>query len=85
MTHLYNFHLNVPNKRLEYQKIACDGDKVERGKVLISPSDQHMMLKLVGNEYAVTMNSGELVNRHWPSVDVLFRSVANLVGKSQSE
>ena len=27
------------------------------------------------------MNSGELVNRHRPSVDVLFRSVANLVGK----
>ena len=53
---------------------------MERGKVLISPGDQHMMLKLVGNEYAVTMNSGELVNRHWPSVDVLFRSVANLVG-----
>jgi len=60
---------------------ACDGDKVERGKVLISPGDQHMMLKLVGKEYAVTMNSGELVNRHRPSVDVLFRSVANLVGK----
>ena len=27
---------------------AGDGDKVERGKVLISPGDQHMMLKLVG-------------------------------------
>ena len=60
---------------------ACDGDKVERGKVLISPGDQHMMLKLVGKKYAVAMNSGELVNRHRPSVDVLFRSVANLVGK----
>ena len=60
---------------------AGDGDKVERGKVLISPGDQHMMLKLVGKQYAVAMNSGELVNRHRPSVDVLFRSVANLVGK----
>ena len=60
---------------------ACDGDKVERGKVLISPGDQHMILKLVGKQYAVAMNSGELVNRHRPSVDVLFRSVANLVGK----
>ena len=60
---------------------AREGEKVERGKVLISPGDQHMMLKLVGKEYAVTMNSGELVNRHRPSVDVLFRSVANLVGK----
>jgi two-component system chemotaxis response regulator CheB len=60
---------------------AGDGDKVERGKVLISPGDQHMILKLVGKQYAVAMNSGELVNRHRPSVDVLFRSVANLVGK----
>ena len=60
---------------------AGDGEKVERGKVLISPGDQHMMLKLVGKQYAVAMNSGELVNRHRPSVDVLFRSVANLVGK----
>ena len=60
---------------------AKEGDKVERGKVLISPGDQHMMLKLVGKEYSVTMNSGELVNRHRPSVDVLFRSVANIAGK----
>ncbi len=60
---------------------AHEGEKVERGKVLISPGDQHMMLKLVGKQYAVAMNSGELVNRHRPSVDVLFRSVANLVGK----
>jgi two-component system chemotaxis response regulator CheB len=60
---------------------AQEGEKVERGKVLISPGDQHMMLKLVGKDYTVTMNSGELVNRHRPSVDVLFRSVANLVGK----
>ena len=40
-----------------------------------------MILKLVGKQYAVAMNSGELVNRDRPSVDVLFRSVANLVGK----
>ena len=63
---------------------AKEGDKVERGKVLISPGDQHMMLKLVGKDYTVTLNSGELVNRHRPSVDVLFRSVANLVGKKST-
>ncbi len=61
---------------------AGEGEKVERGKVLVSPGDQHMMLKLEGNGYAVTMNSGELVNRHRPSVDVLFRSVANLAGSN---
>jgi len=60
---------------------AKEGEELERGKVLISPGDQHMMLKLVGKKYTVTLNSGELVNRHRPSVDVLFRSVANIVGK----
>lgn len=63
---------------------AKEGEKVERGKVLISPGDQHMMLKLVGRNYTVTLNGGELVNRHRPSVDVLFRSVANLVGKKST-
>ena len=38
--------------------------------------------KVDGNGYSVTMNSGELVNRHRPSVDVLFRSVANLAGSN---
>ncbi len=61
---------------------AFEGEKVERGKVLISPGDQHMMLKVDGNGYSVTMNNGELVNRHRPSVDVLFRSVANLAGSN---
>ena len=41
-----------------------------------------MMLKFDGNGYSVTMNNGELVNRHRPSVDVLFRSVANLTGSN---
>jgi len=65
-------------------KEATEGEKVERGKVLISPGDQHMMLKSSGNGYFVSMNSGELVNRHRPSVDVLFRSVANLVDGKKS-
>ncbi len=67
--------------RLNVQE-AGEGEKVERGKVLVSPGDQHMMLKLDGNGYSVTMNNGELVNRHRPSVDVLFRSVANLAGSN---
>ena len=33
---------------------AREGEKVERGKVLISPGDQHMILKLVGKQYAVS-------------------------------
>ncbi len=61
---------------------ASEGEKVERGKVLVSPGDHHMMLKLDGNGYSVTMNDGDLVNRHRPSVDVLFRSVANLAGSN---
>ena len=40
------------------------------------------MLKNDGKGYSVTMNNGDLVNRHRPSVDVLFRSVANLAGSN---
>ena len=76
-------NLNSDSKLTVFE--AKEGDRVERGKVLIALGAQHMMLKLVGNDYVVNLNSGELVNRHRPSVDVLFRSVFNLGGKIQLE
>ena len=57
-------------------KEARDGDRLERGVVLIAPGGRHMQLqKRVGQYYAVVMD-GPPVNRHKPSVDVLFRSLA---------
>ena len=79
-TEYFENSLNSDSKLTVFE--AKEGDRVERGKVLIAPGDQHMMLKLVGNDYVVNLNSGELVNRHRPSVDVLFRSVFNLGGEN---
>jgi len=56
---------------------AQNGDKVERGAVLIAPGgDQHMRVRQDGAGYSVTLAPGPKVNGHCPSVDVLFESVA---------
>lgn len=63
-------------------KEAENGDKVLRGQVLLAPGGKHMMLKRSGAVYHVEIIEGPLVNRHRPSVDVLFRSVARYAGKN---
>ena len=57
-------------------KEAEDGDIVEMGKVLIAPGGKHMIVKNQGGKLSVSIKEGPLVSRHRPSVDVLFRSVA---------
>jgi two-component system chemotaxis response regulator CheB len=59
---------------------ARDGDRVMPGTALIAPGGRHMMLKRNGAQYVVEVVDGPLVNRHKPSVDVLFRSVARYAG-----
>ena len=63
-------------------KEAKDGDSVLRGHALIAPGNYHMMLKRSGAKYYVSVKEGPLVNRHKPSVDVLFRSTARYAGKN---
>ena len=60
---------------------ACDGDRLERGVVLIAPSGKHMQLRKAGGQYYAVVLDGPPVNRHKPSVDVLFRSAAECAGK----
>lgn len=59
---------------------ARNGDRVIPGLALIAPGGKHMMLKRNGAQYVVEVVDGPLVNRHKPSVDVLFRSVAKFAG-----
>jgi len=59
---------------------AQNGDRVIPGRALIAPGGKHMMLKRSGAQYVVDVADGPLVNRHKPSVDVLFRSVAKFAG-----
>ena len=59
-----------------------NGDRVIPGRALIAPGGRHMMLKRSGAQYVVEVVDGPLVNRHKPSVDVLFRSVAKFAGSN---
>jgi two-component system chemotaxis response regulator CheB len=61
-------------------KEAEDGDTVVRGRALIAPGNFHMLLKRSGARYYVEVKAGPFVNRHRPSVDVLFRSAAQFAG-----
>ncbi|MCO8164390.1 chemotaxis response regulator protein-glutamate methylesterase [Pseudomonas sp. 21LCFQ010] len=55
-------------------------DRVHSGLALVAPGGFHMQLKRSGAHYQVEVLDGPPVNRHKPSVDVLFRSVARHAG-----
>jgi len=59
---------------------AQDGDVILPGHVYISPGSHHLLVVRDGARYVCRLNEGNPVNRHRPSVDVLFRSVAQYVG-----
>ncbi len=61
---------------------AESGDRVVAGTALIAPGGKHLVLKRSGAQYHVDVIDGPLVNRHKPSVDVLFRSVAKYAGSN---
>ena len=61
---------------------AQNGDRVIPGRALIAPGGRHMLLRRSGAQYIVEVVDGPLVNRHKPSVDVLFRSVAQVAGRN---
>ncbi len=63
-------------------KEAEDGDTVVPGKALLAPGNYHMMLQRSGAVYFVQVKQGPRVNRHRPSVDVLFKSVAAYAGRN---
>jgi two-component system chemotaxis response regulator CheB len=59
---------------------AKDGQPILAGHAYIAPGDQHLMAIRDGAHYRCRLSAGPAVNRHRPSVDVLFRSVAQNVG-----
>jgi two-component system chemotaxis response regulator CheB len=60
---------------------ASDGDALVTGEALLCPGDHHMVVRRAGQRLVVELLRSEPVNRHRPSVDVLFDSVAETVGK----
>jgi len=61
---------------------ARHNDRIIPGLALIAPGGKHMLIKRSGAYYHVEVIDGPVVNRHCPSVDVLFRSVAKFAGKN---
>lgn len=63
-------------------KEAEDGERVLPGHAYIAPGDRHMELARSGANYQIKIHDGPAVNRHRPSVDVLFHSVAKQAGRN---
>ena len=61
-------------------KEAQNNDRVVPGCALIAPGGKHLLLQRSGAQYYVEVREGPPVNRHCPSVDVLFRSAAKAAG-----
>ena len=63
-------------------KEATNGERVMRGHAYIAPGGKHMELYRSGAKYFIKVQDGPLVNRHKPSVEVLFNSVAAHAGEN---
>jgi two-component system chemotaxis response regulator CheB len=61
---------------------AEDGQQIRPGHVYIAPGDRHLLVVRDGARYVCRLDDGSPVNRHKPSVDVLFRSVAQQAGRN---
>ncbi len=59
---------------------AVDGQQILPGHAYIAPGNRHLLVERSGTRFVCRLNDGPPVNRHKPSVDVLFRSVAEHVG-----
>ena len=63
-------------------KEATDGERVLPGHAYIAPGGLHLSVERSGANYIARVQDGEPVNRHKPSVEVLFRSAARVVGRN---
>jgi len=61
---------------------AADGQQILPGHAYIAPGNRHLCVERSGARYICRLNDGPLVNRHKPSVDVMFRSLAQNAGQN---
>jgi two-component system chemotaxis response regulator CheB len=59
---------------------AVDGERVLPGHAYLAPGGLHLSVERSGANYIARVHDGEAVNRHRPSVEVLFESAARVVG-----
>ena len=65
-------------------KQAREGEPALPGHVYFPPGDQHLQLIRSGAKYLCKLDDSNPVNRHRPSVDVLFHSIAKAAGPNTS-
>jgi len=70
--------MNENSQMVVYE--AKDGQQILPGHVYIAPGDRHLLVVRNGAQYNCRLSDGPPVNRHRPSVDVMFRSIAENVG-----
>ena len=75
------FALRVNSKSKILVKEAVNGERIYRGMALVAPGGKHMLVHCDSGGYYAEINDGPPVNRHKPSVDVLFRSVSQCAGR----
>ncbi len=63
-------------------KEASHGERILPGHAYIAPGGKQFRIDKSGANYLCVVEDGELVNRHKPSVEVLFKSAARLVGRN---
>ena len=63
-------------------KEAAEGDRLEPGLALVAPGNRHLTVRREGDRYLARILDGPPVSRHRPSVDLLFRTVAQAAGAS---
>jgi Chemotaxis response regulator containing a CheY-like receiver domain and a methylesterase domain len=63
-------------------KEAEDGERILPGHAYVAPGDRHLLVARSGANYVVRLDDGPPVNRHKPSVDVLFHSAAQMAGRN---
>jgi two-component system chemotaxis response regulator CheB len=76
-----SFARHVNKVSLMHVQLAEDGMRLECGKIYIAPGGQHLLVKRISRtHYVIELDNGQPVNRHKPSVDVMFRSVSEALG-----
>lgn len=61
---------------------AVNGERILPGHAYIAPGGKQFRVSRSGANYVAVVEDGELVNRHKPSVEVLFKSIASVVGRN---
>ena len=77
-----SFAARVNNESALVVSEAVDGQQILPGHAYIAPGSQHLLVERNGARYICRLNNGPLVNRHKPSVDVMFRSLAQNAGSN---